>query len=375
MGRLETKRGIKWDNREKKGIWWKNMRWKRDEKKSQMKEWERKGRCDQKKRKEMNKKERSGLDDMRKMHEKREWRDEEITESKNGMKRIRWKTTKMKVKDEKERKKEWGDKYNREKRYGMKKKRWKKKREELMKRRDERKEWGDIQQKRGMRWRRDNREKEKTKEGCDEEKRWDWTRKNEVTDGMKKKRCKKKMSWRDNREKKMTKEGWDEKEEWTAEEREGWEKGMMFRRGCVQWGSIVCCTCGTCSDQCDDTNRRDKNDQRETELTAALPNTQHQRLTAINEACKPTPYKGSVRFRLDVTVTSTWARVQNFLNDFWKGESKQEQPNVSFAKACGHLQGEHNHHLDNHLQLCNVFHFKSTQWFVGRCEGRWVSSS
>jgi len=96
---------------------------------------------------------------------------------------------------------------------------------------------------------------EMTKEGWDEEKKWDWTRKNEVTEMACKRRAERKIgiNWRRDELK-----GLDEKEEWTAEEREGWEKGMMFRRGRVQRGSIICCKCGTCSDQCDDTNQREE---------------------------------------------------------------------------------------------------------------------
>lgn len=111
-----------------------------------------------------------------------------------------------------------------------------------------------------MRWR-DNREK-----------RWDWTRRDDRKRGMR---------WRrDNRE-------------LTAEEREGWEEGIISHRGSVQWGSIIHCICATCSDQCDDRNLREEkwsersvNSQQllQTHATEAAVR-QHQRLTAINEAC------------------------------------------------------------------------------------------
>lgn len=138
--------------------------------------------------KEMNKKERSGLDDMRKRcKEKRvtRWR-------RDHRAKMEWKGL-----DERQKRKQRGTR----KRWQIQQREniWHEK-EEMKEKEgwvDEKKRWKNgmrwqIQQKRGMRWRRDNREKEMTKEGCDEEKSWDWTRKNEVTDGMKKKRCKKK---------------------------------------------------------------------------------------------------------------------------------------------------------------------------------------
>lgn len=114
---------------------------------------------------------------------------------------MRWKTKekemeqKLKQKeDEMKKRKEWGDKYNREKRWHEK-------------------------------------EEMKEKEGWDEEttarKRW-WKR-----DKMKRK----------NRQRKKER---DER------------RGIIFHRGRVQWGSIIRRICGTCSDQCDDTNQREE---------------------------------------------------------------------------------------------------------------------
>lgn len=161
----------------------------------------------------------------------------------------------------------------------------------------------------------DKREREgtkiKAKGGWDEEKkgmRWQIQQRKEMAWKRRDER-KRGMRWRrDNRQKKMTKEGWDEKEESTAEEREGWEKGNhLSQRACavgihhspymwyMQWSMWWY------------ESERGKMMRAETELTAAPPNTrhwsstavqQHQRLTAINEACS--------------YVVQNWRRIKKF---------------------------------------------------------------
>lgn len=235
------------------------------------------------------------------------------SQSKNGMKRIRWKTKKKAKGNKKEVTNTTERKYMAWKRRDERKRRmswWK----------EEMKEWNEVT---NSTEKRDEMKKRQQRERDDERGMW-WRK--EL--GLNKK------EWGDRwheKEEMQEKEGWVEE----TTERKRWRKRdeMKRKNGQQKKGRDErrewCFAEGVCSE---DTSfavyvehavinvmiriRGRKNDQRETELTAALPNTQHQRLTAINEACKPTPYKGSVRFRLNVTVKSTWARVQNFLNDF-----------------------------------------------------------
>ncbi len=144
----------------------------------------------------------------------------------------------------------------------------------------------------------------------------------------------------------IEKEGWAEEE--TTEMKggidSGWEEGIISHRGSVQWGSIIHCICATCSDQCDDRNLREENSQQH-HWSSTRGSLQLMKRAAL----------------LFKTGSGSSVRSSQWLLKGW-----------TETRAA---QGEHNHHLDNHLQLCNVFHFKSTQWFVGRRRGRWVSST
>lgn len=173
----------------------------------------------------------------------------------------------------------------------------------------------------GMRKRREQREK-----------RWDWTRRDEgkrwINSRGHERRDDRKRGMRQrrvNREKKV-KERWDEEEELTAEEREGWEEGIISHSGSVQWGSIICCICATCSDQCDDRNLREEKWSERSANSQQLLQTHATEAALQSDSTRGSlqlmkRHKSSARFRLHAMVKSTRAWVWNLPNDFWNKSS------------------------------------------------------
>ncbi len=161
----------------------------------------------------------------------------------------------------------------------------------------------------------------------------------------------------------IEKEGWDE-EETTEMKRgidSGWEEGIISHRGSVQWGSIIHYMCYMQWSMWWEESERGKLQQHHwSSITeAALQSNSTRGSLQLMKRAALLFKTDAARFRLQCQIfPMTFERVNwNKSSSMWA------------------FQGEHNHHLDNHLQLCNVFHFKSTQWFVGRRRGRWVSST